>query len=315
MTPRTLVPCLALCAATLAAADSTGIPLVGAGDRPAAQPAAPRSGHSWELPAITVNAAGDGTARSDDLIGTYGQPRWSATRLFSEVRTYVIPEGQFDFEYWLKIAEPSKRDRDEAREAGLSKPKAEVQQVYEAEMGIGWRTQLDLYQVYAKDGSNGNNKLDATKFEIRHALADWDKIWGNPTLYAEWEQAAEGADSAEFKLLTCGNIKRDWVWANNIVWEGMTGNERDRSIEFNTAAGWTSADNRLSVGVETNLAQVSAREDSSDPGSRVHHYEVAAGPSARFHPIPPMHIIATVMVGLNEYAPGTKTTLIAGWEF
>ena len=66
---------------------------------------------------------------------------------------------------------------------------------------IGHRVQLDLYQVYKKDGSNGTNTLDATKFELRYALADWGKIWGNPTLYGEWEQAADGPDAIEFKLM------------------------------------------------------------------------------------------------------------------
>ncbi|MDA1192303.1 MAG: hypothetical protein O3A46_11555 [Candidatus Poribacteria bacterium] len=55
---------------------------------------------SWELPAVVV-AGERSELREEDRIGTYEQPRWSASRRFGRTRVYVRPEGQFEFEYWF----------------------------------------------------------------------------------------------------------------------------------------------------------------------------------------------------------------------
>jgi hypothetical protein len=305
---------LAASLASLSAADDTAIPTAGAG--PKTTPGTSTGTHSWELPPLTVQ--GGERVRDADLVGTYGQPRWSTARRFAEVRTYVIPEGQFEFEYWLFVTTPSRHEKDDATAAGLPKPKSEVKQQYEAEIGLGHRLQLDLYQVYVKDGSNGDNQLDATKFELRYALADWGKIWGNPTLYGEWEQAAHGADSAEVKLLLCDDITNRLAWATNFVDEQKTGDDRSRSLEWNTAVGYSAIDGKLSVGAELAIANVSERDADPAGGflaSRSRHWEVAVGPTIRFYPLPQAHVIVTELIGLNKDAAESKTAMIFGWEF
>lgn len=66
-----------------------------------------------EVPGKQVSPYGE-----DDLVGSYGQPRWSATRRFAEVRMYVIPEGKLDFEYWLFIDTPSRQALHDAAPPG-----------------------------------------------------------------------------------------------------------------------------------------------------------------------------------------------------
>lgn len=261
-------------------------------------------------PSIAVSEPG---LRESRKVGDYGQPDWSTRRLFSELRTYVIPKGQFEFEYWLFLSLPSRKESHAADQAGVASPKDEVKQVYEAGMGLGHRLQLDLYQIYVKDGFDGNNALDATKLELRYALADWDRIWGNPTLYAEWEQAAAGDDALEFKLLLCGGISGRWRWASNFVWEEKTGGTRDRSLEWNTAFGFAAVDSRLTAGLEANLAEVSFLED---PNGDARHsgFEASAGPSLRLRPIPRAHLILTEFIGLTENASASKSAAIFGWE-
>lgn len=270
------------------------------------------------MPAITVNGNGSGTALDSDLVGSYGQPRWSTIRQWSEVRSYVIPEGQFEFEYWLTVKQPTRQEKRDAADAGEPAPRPEVVQMYEAELGIGHRTQIDLYQVYKKDGSNGQNALDATKFEVRYAFADWGRLWGNPTAYLEWEQAADGPDAVEAKLLTCGDLTPRLHWGNNIVWEEQTGGDRETGHEFNTALSYSLIDGVLSLGGENAIAYVTSKhvdEVTGDHDGHDHHWEFGVGPSLRWYPIPPFHVILTAMVGLNKDANATKTTMIAGWEF
>jgi hypothetical protein len=306
------VTSLLLIAAAVSAVDDSAIPVPTSGGQTAS--GTDRSLHSWEMPALTVHGQGRSDMRDADRVGSYGQPRWSTIRRFSEVRTYVIPKGQAEFEYWLFVKTPSKNDIDDAKAAGAPRPKAQIKQQYEAEFGLGHRLQLDLYQVYVKDGGDGVNTLDATKFELRYALADWGKIWANPTLYAEWEQAADGPDAVEFKLLLCDELTDRWMWATNFVFEQKTGGDRERGLEWNTAVAYDAIDQTLSVGVETNVAHVSALKDPA-ASDRDHVWEFAVGPSIRFYPVPQAHVIISEFVGLTKDTSQSKTAMIFGWEF
>ena len=294
----------------LSAADVTNTPSVGSGKPDEVRPP---TLNSWELPSLTVQGKAPSTVRDDQYVGDYGQPRWSTARRWSEVRSYVIPEGQVEFEYWFVMSSPSRNEKKADPDAV-----SQIKQLYEVEMGLGYRFQLDLYQVWAKEGNKGDNKLDKTKFELRYALADWDVLWGNPTLYGEWGQAASGPDSAEFKLLLSDDLASRWAWATNFVWEQQTGAERELALEWNSAIGYSAIDEKLSIGVELAMAQVSKLDDAVGggfTGHRSHVYEVSAGPSIRFHPTAHAHIILTEFFGLNNDAHENRTTLIAGWEF
>src|SRR5258705_9911513 len=68
--------------------------------RPAPQtPAQPEHLRTFELPAVTVVGEKQSELREEDRVGSYGQPRWTATRLFPGTRVYVVPEGKLEFEY------------------------------------------------------------------------------------------------------------------------------------------------------------------------------------------------------------------------
>ncbi|MEI7954746.1 MAG: hypothetical protein WCJ66_06215 [Verrucomicrobiota bacterium] len=311
-------PCFAVagllaCVFQPANADDNAIPVPRFGDSSVPQSPSTRT-HSWELPPLTVVGQRESSTADDDLVGNYAQPRWTTVRRFSEVRTYVIPQGQVEFEYWFFDTLPSSNQLDTAKSLGQSRPQPEIKQQYEIEMGLGHRLQLDLYLVYLKDGTSGTNQLDSTKFELRYALADWGKLWGNPTLYGEWTQAARGADSVEAKLLLCDDINQRWAWASNLVAEQKTGDARDLGLEWNSALACSAVDRVLSVGVETNIANISSRTDPST-SHRDNHWEISAGPSIRYNPIPQAHAILSEFIGLNRDTPQAKTALVIGWEF
>ncbi|MBA2481740.1 MAG: hypothetical protein H0V44_13840 [Planctomycetes bacterium] len=257
--------------------------------------------HSWEMPALTVEGRSSGILREEDRIGSYAQPRWTARRRWTEVRSYVIPEGQIEFEYWLIVKEP--KDRDATRPV-------KVQQVYEVEIGLPYRFQIDLYQVYQKTGSSGANELDETKFELRYALADWGKIWANPTLYGEWVAVSGDYDVAEFKLLLCDEIAPRWHWAANLVYEQRLGGDRFISREIKPALAYTVLDEKLSIGAEAKFAWEDVEGDRGN-----YQREILVGPSIQVRPLPQMHLDASYLMGVTDQSLASKTALILGWEF
>lgn len=128
---------------------------------------------SFEMPPTVVRAFREGALREEDRIGSHGQPRWTAKRLFPTTRVYVVPEGKVEFEYWTRAKVP---------EEG----KTEVETQYELEFGLPHRFQLDLYYVTSKTGSEGELDLAEQKYELRYAFADWGELWMNPTAYFEY---------------------------------------------------------------------------------------------------------------------------------
>jgi hypothetical protein len=257
-----------------------------------------RSVHSWEMPALSVHGQQAGSLREEDRIGSYGQPRWTARRRFTENRVYVVPEGQLEFEYWL-IVKDQKDDEP-----------TQIKHVYEVEMGLPYRFQLDLYQVYEKEDSTGPLGLAETKFELRYALADWGRIFANPTLYGEWVNANADYDSAEFKLLLADEITPRWHWATNFVWEQKVGGDESIAREMCNAVSYTVRDEKFSIGAETKFAWEDAK------GSRgSYEREFLLGPSIQIRPLPQMHIDFAYLFGLTDQSPQSKSTLIAGWEF
>src|SRR5207244_1600322 len=52
-------------------------------------PVQPGRVRTYDLPAVTVSGARASDLREEDRVGTYGQPRWTATRRFPNTRVYV----------------------------------------------------------------------------------------------------------------------------------------------------------------------------------------------------------------------------------
>lgn len=252
--------------------------------------------HTWEMAPITVE--GKAPLFEEDLIGDYGQPRWTAHRRFGETRVYVMPKGMAEFEYWLrptmqKNGEPTK-----------------WRSMYEMGFGLPGRLQLDLYAVANKEGKDGDFQVDSQKVEVRWALADWGKIWGNPTLYWEWTQSS-GSDSGEVKLLLGGHITSGWHWGSNLVWEQEISGSKERSLEWTTGWSYSARDAKVGVGLESQLAFVTALEHGVRGGASK---ELLIGPSLQFRLVPQMHLDIAPLFGVSKDAPRSKFFVVFGWE-
>jgi hypothetical protein len=142
-------------------------------------------------------------------VGPYGQPLWTTMRMFASTRVYVMnPPGTSMYEKWFDIRQ---------RRNGP----AQIRIRDEFTFGLCKRLQLDLYSHTVYDGYNGDKEFKWRGFswEFRYALADWGKLWGNPTLY--WEtKMLDGRWGIEPKLLLGDRIGKKGIWGFNAIYEG-----------------------------------------------------------------------------------------------
>lgn len=258
----------------------------------------PRTGHSWELPETVVVGDRDPYYREEDRIGDYGQPRWTARRLFPTTRIYVRPAGQFQFEHWTRVKVP--------RDSG----KSTVENQYELEVGLGHRLQLDLYFVTEKGGREGEIDTTEQKYELRYALADWGEIWLNPTLYLEYVERSAQHDKVEGKLLLGEELARGWHFGSNLVFEHELGGELENEYGLTLGIAHTVMDEKLAVGAELKAALVDVHADRGD-----YTKELEIGPSIQYRPVPAMHIDFAPLVGIGGESRALDIFLVLGWEF
>ncbi|MEZ5302805.1 MAG: hypothetical protein R3F11_19535 [Verrucomicrobiales bacterium] len=134
------------------------------------------------MPTVHVTADSSGGLVENELIGDNAQPRWTAKRRFPSTRVYVRPEGKFEFESWAR----GTFDDGEAKWRFLQ----------EIDIGLPGRFQLDLY--LREDYSTESTKpCGAPSSKSATALADWGKLWGNPTLYFEYVLLDDRPDKIE----------------------------------------------------------------------------------------------------------------------
>jgi hypothetical protein len=108
----------------------------------------------------------------DTSIGAAGRPEWTSARRFTGTRVYIQQEPwEVGIESWWRL----KNHRDGTESHRL---------LEEVEIGLPYRLQLDLYQDIEGD-QKGHFHYQSFNIELRYALADWGKIWGNPTFYGE----------------------------------------------------------------------------------------------------------------------------------
>ena len=146
-----------------------------------------------------------------------GRPEWTSARLFPGTPVYIqkVP-WEVGIESWWRL----KHRRDGTIAHRL---------LQEVEIGRTGRMQLDLYTDH--EGRNdGRFHFQSFNVELRYALADWGKIWGNPTIYAEYKFADKhwGPDVYEFKLLFGDQLAPRWHWGAELR-VGGRGRRRPRA--------------------------------------------------------------------------------------
>ncbi|MBI3725266.1 hypothetical protein HY251_15145, partial [bacterium] len=95
-----------------------------------------------QVSTTTVTAKRVSEYSEEDLIGPYGQPKWTAIRRFPTTRVYVRPPGTFEFEYWKRLDFPRHGSTETITQ-------------YEFEIGLPGRFQVDMYINSNQTGNGG----------------------------------------------------------------------------------------------------------------------------------------------------------------
>jgi hypothetical protein len=251
---------------------------------------------SFELPPVEVVGERPAELREEERVGPNEQPRWTANRRFPGTRIYVLPPEQVEFEFWLRPTVP--RDG-----------KTQLRSLYELEFGLPSRFQLDLY-LRTESETDGPTRIGES-IELRYAFAEWNRIWGNPTIYVEWSRLEDESDAIEVKLLLGGEIAPRWHWGVNFSDELSTGGDRANEIEITARVSYTLADSRFSIGLETECGVV----DTKDHRGTFDEKFFFLGPSMQFRATEQFHIDFAPLVGLTGDSPAFRVYLVIGYEF
>jgi hypothetical protein len=262
---------------------------------PAPPPPPPQRLRSYELPPVNVVGATPSELREEDRVGPYAQPRWTATRRFPNTRVYVVPEGKIEAELWF-IPRFYKSGNTDGR------------YLAEIEYGLPYRFQIDAY--YRLDIDQSGKGQNGAQFEVRWALADWGKIWGNPTLYIEYVAHEFDPDAVEAKLLLGDELAPRWHWGVNFVAELETGGEREYTYEIDGGLSYTLLDEKFSVGAETKVEFISTQGHRAD-----YETSIMVGPSVQWRPVERLTVNLAPLFGVTDDAPTARVYLNIGWEF
>lgn len=235
--------------------------------------------------------------REEDLVGPYRQPEWTKFRRFPTTRVYVQPAGHIGVEFWMRPTLPRHGP-------------AEIQTQYEIEFGLPGRFQLDIYLVREEVGNDGPASSDGQKLEVRWALADWDEIPWNPTIYVEVESNDSVADVLETKLLFGDELAPSWHWGANLVFERQLGGDLENNHELTFGLSHTLEDQRLSLGGELKTQFVNSHADRNEFDE-----VLLLGPSLQYRPTANMHMDFATLVGIGHDSPEAQGFFVIGYEF
>jgi hypothetical protein len=250
---------------------------------------------SDQMPAVEGSVSAP-RLREDELIGTYAQPRWTATRSCRRPACTSSRGQDGSQELWYR---PTFDDGER-----------EIRMLAEFEVGLPHRLQLDVYFRTDQETSD-SEMLYGQQIELRWAFADWGKIPGNPTFYFEWLNLEERPNKIEPKLLFGGDITEGWHWGINVVAEmEYEGPEREHEYELTSGIVHTIKDSVFSIGAAFKTSWIDVAGDRGN-----YDRPALIGPTFHWRPVPQWSINLETLVGFGSDSPDGQLTLQTGWEF
>ncbi len=257
----------------------------------------------------------------EEVPSAYGAPPGlSRSRFSNTVNAYVLPPWSFFFGELFEGA-------------GFRHGPPDYLFTQEVEMGLPYR-----FNVAAETGLerfNGGGGVQTVSLEARWALADWNKIPLNPTIFAEYkfgvgtirheevppppgggEEEESGPpkvpDAYEVRLLLAQDFFERVEWAMNWFFEKENTGDRGREWGFSQAAMMPVLlpNERLKVGIEMEYRNLTVKDTRGDP---LHSFTI--GPTVAWKPTAQTRVDISPLFGCTAGAPVADVFVAFSWLF
>jgi hypothetical protein len=281
----------------------------------------PKSAYAQEAEVESV------VIRGEEIPSAYGAPPGISRTRFSPLLTaYVLPPWTFFF-----------GELYEGNAFRHGPPDHLFTQ--EIEMGLPYRLGVAAEANFER--FNGGGGPSTASIEARYALADWNKIPLNPTIFAEYkfgtgpirreeakppgeegggeeeEEEEEGGppekpDAYEFRLLLAQDFGERFEWALNWFFEQEIQGDRGREWGFAQSAVMPVLlpNERLKVGLEMQYKNFTMKTTRDDP-----EHSFVVGPTVAWKPSASTRIDVSPLIGCTEDSPHVQVFAIFSWLF
>jgi hypothetical protein len=254
----------------------------------------------------------------DDVRSAYGAPGpFSRTRFAPLTTAYVLPPGTFYF--------GENYEGDAFRHGPPD-------HIFTQELEVGLPYRFGAAAEMALERFNGGGGIKTVSLEARYALADWNKIPLNPTLFAEYkfgvgtirheegpppppgeeeEEEESGPpkvpDAYEFRLLLAQEFGERVEWAMNWFFEKENTGDRGREWGFAQSATIPILleKERLKVGMEMQYKNFTVKDTRGDP---MHTFVI--GPTLAYRTSHSTRFDVSTLFGCTEDSPRVQVFAI-----
>src|SRR6266513_48331 len=285
-------------------------------------PAVHRSVNAQE---VTLTEKQSVVITGEEVPSAYGAPPGlSRSRFSNTTQAYVLPPWSF---FFGELFEGQ----------GFRHGPPDYLFTQEIEMGLPYRFNVAAETQFER--FNGGGGAQTVSLEARWALADWNKIPLNPTLFAEYkfgvgtirheevppppgaggeeEEEEEGGppkvpDAYEFRLLLAQEFAGRFEWAMNWFFEKENTGDRGREWGFSQAVMTPVLlpNDRLKVGLEMEYKNVTTKDTR---GNAVNSFVI--GPTLAWKPTPQTRLDISPLFGCTDDSPVADVFVVFSWLF
>src|SRR5437764_4874128 len=283
----------------------------------------PAATHSASAQEVTLREEQPIVITGEEVPSAYGAPPGLSRSRFSNVtQAYVLPPWAF---FFGELFEGQ----------GFRHGPPDYLFTQEIEMGLPYRFNVAAESQFER--FNGGGGAQTVSLEARWALADWNKIPLNPTLFAEYkfgvgtirheevppppgggeEEEEEGGppkvpDAYEVRLLLAQEFFGRIEWAMNWFFEKENTGDRGREWGFSQAAMTPVLlpNERLKVGIEMEYKNVTTKDTRGDAVN-----SFVLGPTVAWKPTANTRLDISPLFGCTHDAPVADVFVAFSWLF